>query len=98
MLPFADDHLTGDDDLVDVSRGRGVSDLIRTGSRGAYRVRSHNDEIRNRPGGDPAAAGPAKTAIARCARDHHQITRRKATAFTRGQPLVHLEPSQLLER
>ena len=98
MLAFTDDHLTRDDDLVDVSRGRGVPNLIRTGSRGAYRVRSHDDEVRNRAVGDPAAAGPAKTAIARCTGDHHQIARRKAAAFTRGQPLVHLESAQLLER
>ena len=56
MLTFADDHLTRDDDLVDVSRGRGVPNLIRTGSRGAYRVRSHDDEVRKRAVGDPAAA------------------------------------------
>jgi hypothetical protein len=38
MPPVADDHLAGDDDLVDVGRGRSVGDLISTGARGAHRV------------------------------------------------------------
>src|SRR6188472_1816777 len=97
MLTFADDHLTRDNDLVDVSRDRGVPNLIRTGSRGAYRVRLHDDEVRKRAAGDPASAGPAKAAIARCTRDHDQLTGCKAATFARRQPLVHLESAQLLE-
>ena len=38
MLPVADDHLTGDDDLIDVGRGRGVGNLIGTGACGAHRI------------------------------------------------------------
>src|SRR5215211_5093763 len=98
MPSIAYDHPTTDHNLVDICGRCGVRDLIGMGSRGAHGVGSNNDEISKSSIGDIAAVGPAQAVVACFAPDHDQLRRGEAAAFPSCQPLVELEPPQLLER
>jgi hypothetical protein len=98
VLPIPDDHLTADDDLVDVGGGGSETDLIGPGAGRPHGVRADHDEVGEISISDPAAFGPAQAAVPGCTADHDQITRSEAATFTGRQPLVQLKSTHLLER
>ena len=98
MLPIPDDHLAADDDVINVGGGGSEADLIGPGAGGAHRVSADRDEVGEISLSDPAAFGPAQTAVPGFAADHDQGTRSEAATFAGGQPLVQLKSTHLLER
>src|SRR6188472_2191942 len=98
MLPVPNDGVPGDDNLIDIGRGRSVGNLIRMDSGSAHRIGSNDDEVRESSIGNPAAVGPAQTVIAGLAADLDELGGREAATLTGRQPLVKLNATQLLER